>query len=88
MASQLTLGHSVTCRVKQDLYATMNSKQAALQLLQDREQQLSALSATANTFKQQLEDLQRSVDKKPWLLRVCAALHQVPCSTRACTRHY
>lgn len=47
-------------RVKQDLYAAMSAKQSALQLLQEREQQLSAVSSTANTCKQQLEHLQRS----------------------------
>jgi hypothetical protein len=49
----------MACRVKQDLYAALSAKQSALQLLQEREQQLSAVSTTANTCKQQLEQLQR-----------------------------
>lgn len=49
-----------THRMKQDLYGAMSAKQSALQLLQEREQQLSAVSSTANTCKQQLEHLQRS----------------------------
>lgn len=50
-----------SCRVKQDLYAAMSAKQSALQLLQEREQQLSAVSTTAHSCRQQLDELQRLV---------------------------
>lgn len=46
-------------RVKQDLYAAMSAKQSTLQLLQEREQQLTAVSSAATASKQQLEHLQR-----------------------------
>jgi hypothetical protein len=37
----------------------MSAKQSVMQLLQDREQQLAAVSSTAISCKQQLEQLQR-----------------------------
>jgi len=57
----------------------MSSKQSALQLLQEREQQLSAVSTTAHTCRQQLDELQRLVccgclRLAPWLAVLGPAL--------------
>jgi chromosome segregation ATPase len=48
-------------RVQHELFAAATSKQAALQLLQEREQQLTAVSGAASSMKQQLEEHQRCV---------------------------